>query len=88
MYEELTGRGITRVTFSSECGVASPHPQIFFQCTSTAGGYNACLLFADLEKVQDMVVREMAVICRCTEVDLASPLQCLGLDGDDSSMVP
>ena len=47
------------------------------------GGYNACLLFADLEKSYDRVVREMSVVCRCTEADLASPLQCLGLDGDD-----
>ena len=44
-------------------------------------GYNACLHFADLEKAYDMVVREMAVGCRCTEADLASQLQCLGLDG-------
>ena len=41
------------------------------------------LLFADLEKAYDMVVREMAAGCRCTEADLASQLQCLGLDGDD-----
>ena len=39
--------------------------------------------FADLEKAYDRVVREMAVGCRCTEADIASQLQCLGLDGDD-----
>ena len=74
--------------FPQNAGSQVPTRRFFFECMSTAGGYNACLLFADLEKAQDMVVREMAVICRCTEVDLASPLQCLGLDGDDSSMVP
>ena len=47
------------------------------------GGYSACLLFADLEKAYDIVVRETAVGCRCTEGDLASQPQCLGLDGDD-----
>ena len=50
---------------------------------AAGGGYNACLLFADLEKAYDRVVREMAVRCRCTEAGIASQLQCLGLDGDD-----
>ena len=57
-------------------------PRSFVQCTA-GGGYNACSLFADLEKAYDMVVREMAVGCRCTEGDLASQLQCRGLDGGD-----
>ena len=42
---------------------------------AAGGGYNACLLFADLEKACVRVVREMAVGCRCTEADLASQLQ-------------
>ena len=50
---------------------------------AAGGGYNACLLFADLEKACDRVVRELAVGCRCTEANLASQLQCVGLDGDD-----
>ena len=54
-----------------------------FMQYEAGGGYNACLLFADLEKACDRVVREMAVGCRCTEADLASQPQCLGLDGDD-----
>ena len=50
---------------------------------AAGGGYNVCLLFADLEKAYDRVVREMAVGCRCTEADIASHLQCLWFDGDD-----
>ena len=54
-----------------------------FVLNAAGGGYNACLLFEDLEKAYDMVVREMAVECRCTEADLASQHQRLGHDGDD-----
>ena len=50
---------------------------------AASGGSNACLLFADLEKAYDRVVREMAVGCRCTEADFASQLLCFSLQRDD-----
>ena len=48
-----------------------------------SAGYNAYLLFADLERAWSKVVRDMAVGCRCTEADLANQLEHLGLVGDD-----